>query len=220
MTWESFYLLCFVVGFVLALLAFLTGVLHWPLPDGMKLPHFPGHGAPLSHAGHGGGTHAGDVGSAVSPFNFASLMAFLAWFGGAGYLLTGGGHFSHLIVLVLAAAVGLAGGAIVFVFLAKVLLRHERALEAADFDMVGVLGRVTMPIREGGTGEIVYSQGGTRRSAGARSEVGQSIARGSEVVVTRYERGIAYVRLWEELAREEAVPQPPILDRNSPEAER
>jgi hypothetical protein len=59
---------------------------------------------------------------------------------------------------------------------------------------------VTVPIRAGGTGEIVYSQEGTRRSAGARSDSGAPIPRGSEVVVTRYDRGIAYVRLWEELA--------------------
>jgi hypothetical protein len=218
MTWEGFYLVCFVVGFVLALLAFLTGVFDW-LPSGLHLPHLFSDGAHVPDAGHAAGAH-GDVASTMSPFNFATLMAFLAWFGGAGYLLTGAGRLSHLVVLILAAAVGIAGAAVVFLFLARVLLRHERVLQASDFDMVGVLGRVTMPIREGGTGEIVYSQEGTRRSAGARSDVGQSIARGSEVVVTRYERGIAYVRLWEELTREEAVPQPPIPDRNLPATER
>jgi len=209
MTWEGFYLVCFVAGFVLSLLAFLGGVLDWPVPDGLKIPHLSGHGAPLPHAVHGGLSHAPDGGSAISPFNFATLMAFLAWFGGAGYLLTGGGHLSHWIVLAVATAVGAVGGAIVFLFLARVLLRHERVLRASDFDMVGVLGRVTMPIREGGTGEIVYSQEGTRRSAGARSESGEAVARGSEIVVTRYEKGIAYVRLWEELAGAEAVAAPP-----------
>ncbi len=89
-----------------------------------------------------------------------------------------------------------------FGFLTKVLLRHERFLDSADFEMTGVLGSVTVPIRAGGTGEIVYSQQGTRRSAGARSEDAAAIPRGSEVVVTRYEKGIAYVRLWEELAGE------------------
>jgi hypothetical protein len=130
-------------------------------------------------------------------------MAFLAWFGGMGYLLTTRGNFGRLIVLAIAVASGLAGGAIVFVFLTKVFLRNERALDAADFEMTGVLARVTVGIRESGTGEIVYSQGGTRRSAGARSESGAVIGRGSEVIVTRYERGIAYVRPWEEL--EESV---------------
>jgi hypothetical protein len=84
-------------------------------------------------------------------------------------------------------------------------LRHERSLDSADFEMVGVLGRVTVSIRAGGTGEIVYSQAGTRRSSGARSESRSPIARGSEVVVTRYEKGIAYVRPWEEMA---GLPEP------------
>ena len=51
----------------------------------------------------------------------------------------------------------------------------------------------------------VYSQAGTRRSAGARSESGAAIPRDSEVVVTRYEKGLAWVRPWEELAQTEEV---------------
>ena len=78
-------------------------------------------------------------------------------------------------------------------------------MDSADFEMTGVLGRVTVPIRSGGTGEIVYSQAGTRRSAGARSESGAAIARHSEVVVTRYEKGLAWVRPWEEIAQAEEV---------------
>ena len=69
--------------------------------------------------------------------------------------------------------------------------------------MVGVLGRLSMPIREGGTGELIYSQAGTRRVCGARSEDGAAISKGTEVVVTRYEQGIAYVRRWSELSGEE-----------------
>jgi hypothetical protein len=64
--------------------------------------------------------------------------------------------------------------------------------------MVGVLGKLSSPIRAGGTGELIYSQEGTRRVAGARSEDGAAIPKGIEVVVTRYEKGIAYVRTWEE----------------------
>ena len=36
----------------------------------------------------------------------------------------------------------------------------------------------------------------TRRVAGARSEDGGAIAKGTEVMVTRYDKGIAYVRPW------------------------
>ena len=42
-----------------------------------------------------------------------------------------------------------------------------------------------------------------RRAASARSEDGRPIARGVEVVVTRFERGIAYVRAWEEISEGE-----------------
>jgi hypothetical protein len=134
----------------------------------------------------------------------ATLMAFLAWFGGMGYLLTGRGRLGQLLVLAFALVSGFAGAGLVFGFLTKVLLKHERFLDSADFEMTGVLGRVTVSIRAGGTGEIVYSQAGTRRSAGARSESGAAIPRDSEVVVTRYEKGLAWVRPWEELAEEAA----------------
>ena len=65
--------------------------------------------------------------------------------------------------------------------------------------MVGVLGRLTQPIRQGGIGELVYTQGGTRKSCGARSIDGSAIDKGSEVVVTAYERGIASVKRWSDL---------------------
>jgi hypothetical protein len=78
---------------------------------------------------------------------------------------------------------------------------HENMM-SADYEMVGVLGRLTQPIREGGIGEIVYTQGGTRKSCGARSADGVSMEKGAEVVVTAYERGIASVKRWSDLAAE------------------
>jgi hypothetical protein len=60
-----------------------------------------------------------------------------------------------------------------------------------------VLANVSDTIRDGnGIGEIIFSQTGARRAAAARSEDGLAIERGTEVVVIRYERGIAYVRRW------------------------
>jgi hypothetical protein len=93
---------------------------------------------------------------------------------------------------------GIGASAVVFWFLAKVLMAREAPLDPADYDMVGVLGTLSLPIRAGGTGELIYSQEGTRRVAGARSEDGAAIPKGIEVVVTRYEKGIAYVRPWDE----------------------
>jgi len=150
--------------------------------------------AASAHTQHDGG---------VSPFNFVTLTAFLAWFGGTGYLLT---RYSGLWVgfgLLASITSGLVGGGVVFVFLSRVLISDEENMDPADYEMVGVLGRVSSSIREGGTGEIIYTQMGTRRVCGARSDDGSAIAKGTEVVVTRYEKGIAYVRLWSEMSGDE-----------------
>ena len=206
MTWADFYLICFAVGFLLSAVSFIAGGLHW------HLPHFPDAGghfgggdvgaghAPVAHGSAGDGTaaHTGHD-APVSPFNFITLTAFLAWFGGTGFLITRFSSIWFALGLLIALGAGLFGAAIVFLFLTRVLISHEENMDAADYEMVGVLGRISMPIRENGTGEIIYSQAGTRRTCGARSENGGAIEKGAEIVVTRYDRGIAYVRLWEEI---------------------
>jgi membrane-bound ClpP family serine protease len=162
-----------------------------------------GHSAAgVATAAHGADARSSQ-GSGVSPFNFVTLTAFLAWFGGTGYLLT---RYSGLWVgFGLAASItsGVVGGGIVFLFLSRVLISDEENMDSADYEMVGVLGRVSSPIRQGGTGEVVYTQMGTRRVCGGRSDDGNAIAKGTEVVVTRYEKGIAYVRLWSEMSGDE-----------------
>jgi len=188
MTWADFYLLCFVIGFVLSLVSFLGGT-H------LHLPHVHGHVGALI-GGHGGSAARG---SSVSPINLATVTAFLAWFGGTGYLATRFFGAWFLLTLGVAIASGLAGAATIFWFVAKVLASPDENLDPADYEMIGMLGRITSPIRPGGTGEMIYSQQGTRRMANARTDDGQSIAKGTDVVVTRYDRGIAYVRPWDSL---------------------
>ena len=192
MTWANFYLICFFLGFVLSLLS-LVGSLH------LHIPHFD-----FNIGGdHGHGLHHGDAGhhGEASRINFGTVAAFLAWFGGTGYVLARFSGFWSLLALAVACASGLVGAAIVFFFLAKVLIRTDEELNPADYDMIGVLGTVTSGIRPSGTGEMIFSQAGARRAAPARSEDGLTIEKGTEVVVTRYERGIAYVRPWDELTK-------------------
>ncbi len=203
MTWSDFYLICFAVGFLLSAVSFLAGGMRGHL----HLPHFPhdightGGGAGHAPVGHGGNAGAGDAPSQspVSPFNFVTLTAFLAWFGGTGFLITRFSSIWFALGLIIALGAGLFGAALVFMFLTRVLISREENMDAADYEMVGVLGRTSMSIRAGGTGEIIYSQAGTRRTCGARCENQAAIEKGAEIVVTRYERGIAYVRRWEEM---------------------
>jgi len=194
MNWESLYLFCFAVGFLLSAISFLVGAGHG------HLPHLHGPHVHVGHGHHAGGGAGRGGRSASSFFNFATITAFLGWFGGTGYLITRYSSLWFLFALLIASAAGLVGAAIVFWFLVKVLMQHDRALRDEDFEMVGAIGRITSSIRANGTGEIVFSQEGVRSCCGARSETGAPIAKGTEVAVTRYEKGIAYVRPWEELA--------------------
>jgi len=190
MTWADLYLICFIVGFALSVISALGGFIHIP-----GLHHGHGHHV---HVGRGPGQGRAGGGQA-SPFNFSTITAFLAWFGGVGYLLTKFSSLWFWLAFLIAAAAGVLGGSIVFFFLVKVLLADDMPLNPADYDMIGVLGRLTSAIRERGMGEISFSQAGVRRSAPARSDDGNAIAKDVDVVVTRYDKGIAYVRRWEDL---------------------
>jgi membrane protein implicated in regulation of membrane protease activity len=183
MNWEALYLFCFLIGFGLSAAAFLAGALH--------MPHFHGH------AHHPGVKIAK---SGVSKFNFATFAAFLAWFGGTGYLLERYSAIWVYLGLLISGVAGLAGATVVFWFLKK-LNEREKPLDPADYEMVGVFGTIASPIRAGGTGELIYQRDGSRKASPARSEDGAAIARQTEVIVTRYEKGIAYVRSFEEMSK-------------------
>jgi membrane protein implicated in regulation of membrane protease activity len=190
MTWTYFYLICFLVGLGISFVSWLSGSVHLHLPH-IHI-HFGGH--------HGHAPHAGGHGHGLGVINIGTIAAFLAWFGGTGYLLSQY-HVAGLFLALGAALLsGFIGASIVFWFLAKFLVREDEVLDPADYDMIGVLGKVSSTIRPAGTGEMMFSQMGSRRCAAARGESGLEIPKGVEVVVTRYERGIAYVRPWEELS--------------------
>lgn len=199
MSWAIFYLVCFLIGVTLSVVSFLGGSFHLPQVH-VHVPH-----AHLPHAGgHVAVAHGGQT-AEMPFFNFATITAFLAWFGGSGYLLTRYSPLAVTVIMLIAIVVGLIGAAVIFWFVVKFLTKHDRALDPADFDRVGVLGRIISSIREGGTGEILFSQAGTRHTCGARSENGEALPKGIEVIVTRYEHGIAYVRKWDELAGQETA---------------
>jgi len=200
MNMTDFYLVCFLVGVVLSVLTFVLGNLnlHIHLPFHM---HVPGvHHVPQAHLPHGAQGSSASMPNTELPYiNFGTITAFLAWFGGIGYLLSRHSHMMAFLALLLSFLAGVGGATIVFLLVGKLLMKHDRSLDPMDYDMIGVLGRVTSTIREDGVGEIVFSQEGTRRGSGARSDTGREIPKNVEVVVTRYERGIAYVRPWDEL---------------------
>jgi hypothetical protein len=197
MNWSVIFLGCFVVGFALSALSFASGALnlhfhvHVPFVHHVHVPHaHPGH---MAHGSAG-----------VSPMNFATMMAFLAWFGGTGYLLTSEFRWLTIPALTVAILGGLTGATVMFGVMSRVLWSPRENMQSVDYQMVGLLGRISQPVREGGTGELIYSRDGARHSCGARSADGRAIGKGLEVVVTAYDRGIAIVRRWDELTADES----------------
>jgi len=200
MTWSDFYLLCFLVGFSLSVLSFLSGALHLHLPFKWHL-HF--------HGAHGHGHHVGlpkgglaKGATHISWFNASTVMAFLAWFGGTGYLLTSHSSLVALTCLAIAGAAGLTGGWIVYRFMYRLLQNRDAEMNEWDYRHEGSVGKVSITIPSDGTGEVIFEQHGVRRSAGARSDNGSALEKGAEVVISRYEKGMAYVRRWDEFTKQ------------------
>lgn len=192
---DAFLLGCFFFGLVFAATALLGGLggvghvhLYVHLPTHAGHFHLPHHGpSPGGHHGHRG----------VGPLNTSSLLVFVSWFGGWAYLARNGLDWILAFSLIVGLIGGLAGGGLMFLWLAKVLVRMETALDPADYRMPGTIARVTSSIRAGGVGEIVYEQGGVRQVSAARTRDGSPIPRGTEVVVRDRERGIASVEPWD-----------------------
>jgi membrane protein implicated in regulation of membrane protease activity len=190
---SDWYLLCFVFGFVWSVAGLLMGSfrLHGHVHGGHVHGHVHHHGGPLAR---NVGMHlAGDL------LNVHSAAIFLAWFGGCGYLMSRHSGFALFAVLVVSVLAGLAASFLLIALL-RFLLANERVMDPFDYEMVGVVGRVASPIRQGGTGEILFTREGSRKLACARSDDEKPIERGVEVVVTSYDKGIAYVRAWDAIA--------------------
>ena len=188
---ETFFLVCFGVGFVMSLISFAAGSLHLHLPGKWHLPHFGSHGHGHLHG------DARFEATHISPLNFPSAMAFLAWFGAVGYMTLHHYGWGVAMSVVSSLGGGIAGGWLVYLFLRK-MVSYDSSLDPEDFRMEGALGTLEIGIRAGGTGELVYVQGGSRKTCAARSEDGSAMEKGAEVAVSRFEKGIAYVRRWEE----------------------
>ncbi len=188
MSWSDFYLLCFLIGFSLSAFSFFAGAVHLHLPFKLHLPFHMHH--------HGGVSLKG--GAHLSWFNASTVLAFLAWFGGAGYILSTHSRLMGIAILGIAVAFGVLAGWIVFRFMARLLRNTEAQMNDWDYRHEGSVGAVSITIPANGTGEVIFEQHGVRRSLGARSEDGSGIEKSAEVVITRYEKGIAYVKKWDE----------------------
>ena len=184
----NIFLGCFLVGFALTLISLLFGFDQGGGGEGM---HFgDGVGIDLGDAGDGGG----GGGHHASFFSYTGMLMFLTCFGGVGYILNRNASGALVFILTGSVVAGMLGATVMFLYFNHFLRHGETPMNPADYQMAGTLARVTSGIRLGETGEVTYVQGGARKTIGARSDEDLPHPQGEEVVIVRYERGLAYVR--------------------------
>lgn len=177
--------------------------------------HEMGHAAHGHAQGHQATTQHGDTGHNQSVglpiFSLSSLLAFLTWFGAAGYLLLAFAGWNVILAALVAIVAGAAGAFIIAMVLGKIMA-GERVMDPRDYELEGTIARVTVGISAGGVGEIVFSMAGARRSEAARGIDNQAIPRETEVVVVDYSKGVAAVETWDELVHGESQPDNPEVE--------
>lgn len=178
---ETALLLAFTLGLLFTAASVALGAAH----HGLELPGAPAH----------------DPGSGLANFNLSGLMAGSMWFGGAGWIAL------KFLLLPVAAVLGIGtvAGAFAYFVLAKLmafLRASERPMRAEDDALEGVVARVTVPADVGGVGEIVFTVRGSQRVEGCREAGGGALKKGTEVVITGTERGLALVEEYESYTKE------------------
>ncbi len=198
---ETLFLAIFIFGALFTLVSALLGAVSG-FDHGFSLHGHAAHGHGL-HAHHGNG---GGWLRSLPLLNGSAIMGFLTWFGAAGYLLQKLSDWA-LPAVFLGALLGGSLGAYLVARYLGLVLKGERVMDPADYRLEGTVGQITIGIPAQGTGEVVFSKAGARRSEAARAVGGTPIPRGTEVVIAQYQKGIAIVQPWAEFiaAREGAA---------------
>jgi hypothetical protein len=215
------FIACFLLGFLFFIVTALLGNLgHGHAHVHTSVHHVAAGGAhhagvvhtdsAAAHGAHhaapqaGGGHH---IGATLWTFlNPTAVMLFLLGFGFFGYVFHNVTNLLLPFTLILAAIGGVGLAAILLYLLSRVFGSAEANTVQDVSDRTGLLGKVSITIKENSIGEILYtSPGGMRKSVPARSIDGGPIARDQEVVVLNYAQGIAEVDTWEHFINEEST---------------
>ena len=138
------------------------------------------------------------VGWTLSWLSPLTLAAGALWFGGAGLVAEGlVPAASGTVAVPLAVVAAVLGAALVRAAMAAFVRASTPPLHG---DAVGAVGTLSAPIRVDAPGEVIYTLEGLRCSAAARSVDGTPLPRGTNVVIVRRERGIAWVEPLDPLA--------------------
>jgi len=228
------FIACFLFGLLFLVAASLLG----SMGHGTHSIHSGAHAAGHIHVGTGHNTHLAHTTqqSSVakansSPNNNFSLLAianpmtialFLLGFGFFGYVFHDTVGFMLPLTLVLALVCGVIVAGLLLAMLGRVFGDSEAETIQDVSDRTGLLGKVSITIKENSIGEVLYvSPGGMRKSVPARSTDGRRIERDQEVVVVNYQNGFAEVDTWDNFVNSTDhadVSSDAVPDENSMEA--
>ena len=173
------------------------------LPAAGAHAHVAAHAQAGQAGAHGHAAHA-QSGGAAQPATASSWLAVASgwtlswlspltlaaaalWFGGAGLVAE---STLRGAALPLAVAAAIVGAALVRALMGAFVRASVAPLQQGA---VGALGTVNAAIRPDAAGEVIYTLEGLRRGTAARSLDGGPIPRGTEVIIVRRERGMAWV---------------------------
>ncbi|MGH2517901.1 MAG: NfeD family protein [Ktedonobacterales bacterium] len=178
--------------------------------------HLHTHTAHATHATHGttpqSDANAANAGGAaqgaplaavkdafIGGFSPYSLLILLLIFGLSGYLLHTATDFGDVLTIVVALLLGDGAAVATGLLLTRIFVKGSgEELGSESSRMEGRLGTVSMAIRPGGVGEVLFpGAAGGRQSLGARGVDSEAIPTGVEVVILSTSGGIATVQPWE-----------------------
>jgi hypothetical protein len=187
---EFIYYVCFFLGLGFAVLsALLSGVL-----GGHVGPHIDMGGTHVDLGGiHTNGPHVGPTDGAVhyTPLSPVSIALFFTTFGGVGLLLKKLGQ-PTLFQIPAAAFSGMVVGGLVAYGFFKVMQSTQASSHARAGEEIGLEAEVTIPIPNGGLGEIAYVVRGSRFNNPARTVDGKELPFGLKVKIVE-KTGNTYV---------------------------
>ncbi|WP_187355454.1 hypothetical protein ['Paenibacillus yunnanensis' Narsing Rao et al. 2020] len=125
------------------------------------------------------------------------MMVFITVWGGTGYALTRFSEMTMLAVMLLCTIVALLLGSLMYIVLARVMIRYDNSMNETEYEQTGQLGYISIAAGDGAVGEMKYVLHGTMRSIGVRAEMGQQLAKGDRVIILKVDKGIAAVTLFD-----------------------
>lgn len=131
-------------------------------------------------------------------FNPAVILSFLALGAGIGLILNALAHVSPMIGLAVALVGSFALTTLLYLFVLLPLSNAEESIGLTDESLVGLVGRLTVPIPEGGYGEVMIETVTGSVLKTAQSMEGTAVTTDRRVIVIEVKGNIAIVMEYDE----------------------